>query len=120
MAAVAVVPDGFRLGVDILLAEFGVENDEVVSEVASKGATKHLMGAALGDILVKVDVVTAQLTFPVDGVGNASGNGLLFLQFFQWTQLMIGINEELAESVVIGCNAINIIKRIHSYIMPQT
>lgn len=96
--SIAVVPDGFRLGVDILLTTFGVEKDEVVSEVAAKGVSKHLMGAALGDILVKVDAVTTQLTFAVDGVDNAAGNKLLFQQFFQWTQLMIGINEELLES----------------------
>lgn len=60
MAVVAVVPKGFRLGVDILLTAFGIEKDEDVSVVATKGVAKHLMSAALGDILVKVDAVTAQ------------------------------------------------------------
>lgn len=99
---------------DILLTTFGVEKDEVVSEVAAKGVAKHLMGAALGDILVKVDAVTTQLTFSVDGVDNAAGNKLLFQQFFQWTQLMIGINEELLESRETSSNTGGVIWiRVH-------
>lgn len=39
MAVVAVVPKGFRLGVDILLTTFGIEKDEIVSQVAAKGVT---------------------------------------------------------------------------------
>ena len=109
MAVVAVVPKGFRLGVDILLTAFGIEKDEVVSKVAAKGVTKHLMGAALGNILVKVDAVTTQLTFPVDGVGNADGNGLFCQQLFQRIQLMVGIDAELLEPGGTGSDAGGII-----------
>ena len=109
MAVVAVVPKGFRLGVDILLTTFGIEKDEVVSEVATKGVAKHLMGAALGDILVKVDAVTAQLAFPVDGVGNAVGDGLFCQQLFQRIQLMIGIDGELLKPGGTGSDAGGII-----------
>jgi len=109
VASVTVVPKGFRLGVDILLTTFGVEKDEVVSEVATKGVAKHLMGAALGDILVKVDAVTAQLAFPVDGVGNAVGDGLFCHQLFQRIQLMISIDERLLELGLIGDNTGSVI-----------
>ena len=88
-----------------MLTAFSVENDEGVSEVATKRVAKHLMGAALGDILVKVDAVTAQLAFPVDGVGNAVGDGLFCHQLFQRIQLMIGIDGELLEPGGIGSNA---------------
>lgn len=103
------VPSSFRLGVNILLTSFSVEKDEVVSEVATKGVAKHLMGAALGDILVKVDAVTAQLTFPVDGVRNADGDGLFCQQLFQRIQLMIGIDGELLEPGGTGSDAGGII-----------
>ena len=94
---------------DILLTTFGIEKDEAVSEVAAKGVTKHLMGAALGDILVKVDAVTTQLTFPVDGVRNADGDGLFCHQLFQRIQLMISIDERLLELGLIGGNTGGII-----------
>lgn len=55
------------------------------------------MDAALGNIPFKVDAVTAQLTFPVDGVGNADGDGLFCQQLFQRSQLMVGIDAELLE-----------------------
>lgn len=74
------------------------------------------MDAALGYILVKVDAVTTQLTFAVDGVDNAAGNKLLFKQFFQWTQPMIGINEELAESGVIGADAGDVVRGIVHFV----
>lgn len=92
-----------------MLTTFGVEKDEVVSQVAAKGVAKHLMGAALGDILVKVDAVTTQLTFPVDGVRNAVGDGLFCQQLFQGIQLMIGINERLLELGLIGGNTGSVI-----------
>ena len=87
---------------DILLTTFGIEKDEVVSQVAAKGVTLQLMDAALGNILVKVDAVTTQLTFADDGGGNADGDGLFCQQLFQRIQLMIGINEGLLKSGEIG------------------
>lgn len=104
----------------ISLPLLGIKRNETERDITTKGVTTYPVNTALSYLLAEVDTVTTQLEFPVVGVTNASGNGLLFLQFFQWTQLMIGINEELAESGVIGCNAINIIKRIHGYIMPHT
>ena len=62
------------------------------------------MDAALGNLLVIVDAVTTQLTFAVDGVGNAVGDGLFCHQLFQRIQLMISIDERLLELGLIGGN----------------
>lgn len=67
------------------------------------------MDAALGNILVKVDAVTAQLTFPVDGVRNADGDGLFCHQLFHRIQLMISIDAELLEPGGTGSDAGGII-----------
>lgn len=74
------------------------------------------MDAALGNILVKVDAVTTQLTFAVNGVGNADGNGLFCQQFFNRTQLMIGIDGELLEPGGTGSDAGGIIGRIIHFV----
>ena len=63
------------------------------------------MNTSLSYIFIKIDAIAAQLTFSVDKVGYATGNGLLFHQFFHRTQLTVSINERFLESGKIGSNA---------------
>ena len=74
------------------------------------------MDAALGNILVKVDAIAAQLTFPVDGVRNADGDGLFCQQLFNRTQLMVGIDERLLEFGLIGSNTGGVIGGIVHFV----
>ncbi len=114
--AVTVVSSWFYQESEIILPLLSIEENEPIRDITTNGVTAYPMDTTLGYLLAEVDMVTTQLEFPILGVTNAIGNGLLFQQFFQWTQLMIGIDGELLEPGDIGADAGDVVRGIVHFV----